>query len=100
MLTCWSALYLILFVQYTASQVYHVKDFGAIGDGIADDTLAVRAALSNATASNGGRVIFDAGYIFLTGCFNVTSNVILDVQGTIKASINVTNYEYIPLLPW
>uniref|UniRef100_A0A914DGA2 Uncharacterized protein n=1 Tax=Acrobeloides nanus TaxID=290746 RepID=A0A914DGA2_9BILA len=62
--------------------------------------LLVRAALAAAAKSNGGRVVFDAGNTFLTGCFNVTSNVILDVRGTIMASVNVSDYEVIQQLPW
>jgi polygalacturonase len=70
----------------TFSQEYHVKDFGAIGDGKTDDTNAVRAAVAAAASTNGGRVIFDVGYTFLTGCFNASSNIILDIRGTILGS--------------
>jgi polygalacturonase len=67
-------------------QDYRVLDFNATGNGIADDTDAVRAALAAAAATNGGRVIFDYGRIFLTGCFQVKKNIILDVRGMIKGS--------------
>lgn len=43
-----------------------VKDFGAVGDGVADDTLAVQAALN--AVPNGGTVIVD-------GLFKITSTV-------------------------
>lgn len=69
-----------------------MKDFNATGDGIADDTNAVRSALSAAKNSHGGRVIFDVGYTFLTGCFQVSSNVILDVRGTILGSNSSDDY--------
>uniref|UniRef100_A0A914CWI1 Uncharacterized protein n=1 Tax=Acrobeloides nanus TaxID=290746 RepID=A0A914CWI1_9BILA len=58
--------------------------------------------MAAATNSNGGRVIFDANYVFLTGAFNVTSNIILDVRGTILASNTSDEFTYpiIPPLPW
>ena len=91
---------LTLITWQTGAQEYNVLKYGAKGDGKASDTNAVRGALAAAAKSNGGRVVFDAGYTFLTGCFNVTSNVILDVRGTIMASINVSDYEVIQQLPW
>lgn len=89
---------LLLFLTFYAipslviSQDYHVLKFGAVGNGIADDWNAVRAALAAADNTNGGRVIFDSGFTFLTGAFNVTSNVILSVQGNILGSNQTDHY--------
>lgn len=83
------------------SKIYNVRDYGAIGDGVTDDTEAIRATLAAAQAiSKGGNVIFDRGYKFLTGCFNVTDNIILEVQGTILGSVDPSKYEIIQGLPW
>ncbi len=41
--------------------IFNVKDFGATGDGIADDTAAVQAALAKAEADGGGIVFFPRG---------------------------------------
>jgi polygalacturonase len=90
----------LLAIPFIYAQEYSVLNYGAVGDGKTDDTQAVRATLAAAKASNGGRVIFDHGYTFLTGAFNLSSNVILDVRGTILGSINVSNYEIVPTLPW
>lgn len=91
-----------LCLQHILAQEYHVKDFNATGNGIADDTSAVRAAVAAAVKSNGGRVVFDAGYTFLTGCFNITSNIILDVRGRILGSQESDSYHYflVEPLPW
>src|SRR5262245_14953536 len=40
-----------------------VADFGAIGDGVADDSAAIRAALGS--ARKGSTVIFDSGKTYL-----------------------------------
>jgi len=84
------------------SQDYHVINFNATGDGKTDDTLAVRAAFAAAENTNGGRVIFDAGYTFLTGAFNASSNTIIDVRGVVLASQVSDEFHYpiIPPCPW
>jgi hypothetical protein len=54
--------------------------------------MAVRAVLAAVTNNKGGRMLFDYGKTFLTGGFNVTNNAILDVQGTILASTNNSDF--------
>src|SRR2546427_803365 len=42
--------------------VYSVKDFGAVGDGLTDDTLAVQATIGAVSAAPvGGTVLFPPG---------------------------------------
>lgn len=55
------------------SLVLNVKDFGAIGDGVADDTTAVNAAVlvaKNAT-NKGGTIYFPAGTYNITSTINL-----------------------------
>ena len=94
------ALFSIFHIYSTSAQTYSVLKYGAVGDGKSDDTTAVRATLAAANASNGGRVIFDANYTFLTGCFNITSNIILDIQGKILASNDSKDFVPVQPLPW
>jgi polygalacturonase len=65
------------------SQTFNVLDYGAKGDGHSDDTAAVRAAMADAAAAGGGRAVFPAGYTFLTGAFNLSSNLAVDIAGTV-----------------
>lgn len=39
---------------------FNVKDYGALGNGVADDTVAIQNAI-NAAGTNGGQVFFPAG---------------------------------------
>lgn len=43
-----------------------VKDYGAVGDGVANDTAAVQAAVAAAVAAGGGRVFFPEGDYLIT----------------------------------
>jgi Pectate lyase superfamily protein len=53
-----------------------VKDFGAVGNGIADDTAAIQAAIT-AVAIAGGSVLFPAGTYNITSPLKTFSNVAL-----------------------
>jgi len=45
-----------------------VKDFGAVGDGVADDTAAIQAAIDHMASAGGGRVYMPSGtYIVSRG---------------------------------
>uniref|UniRef100_A0A914W8P7 Glycoside hydrolase family 28 n=1 Tax=Plectus sambesii TaxID=2011161 RepID=A0A914W8P7_9BILA len=85
-------LFIAACVQFADPQVFNPIDYGAKGDGISNDTEAVRATLAAVAANKGGEVLFDSQFAFLTGCFNITSNVILNVKGTILASQDSSNY--------
>jgi len=64
----------------------NVLDYGAVGDGVTDDTVAVQAAI---TASNGTPVVFNSGKTFLCTTLTVSSDDHLIINGTIKASLAV-----------
>ena len=90
LLACVCALSSVRF--FANAQVFDPIKYNARGDGKTDDTVAVRAALAAAAANNGGEVLFDTQYTFLTGCFNVTSNIVLNVKGKILASLDPNDY--------
>lgn len=76
-----------------AQQSFDVKDFGATGDGKTLDTEAISKAIRAANAAGGGRVVFPPG-VYLTGTFELLSNVTLDVEAgaLIQGSKNVADY--------
>ena len=54
-----------------------VKDFGAVGDGVADDTAAFTAAIARATALNGATIHVPAG-TYLVGDIQIAAkNIVL-----------------------
>ncbi|RFU28181.1 hypothetical protein B7463_g8175, partial [Scytalidium lignicola] len=53
--------------------IISVKDHGAVGDGVTDDTEAIQAALALATTSN--LIYFPAGSYIVTSTINVPSNI-------------------------
>lgn len=58
---------------------YDVTDvaYGAVGDGVTDDTTAIQAAITAAAANGGGRIYFPKGIYAVTGIVVTTSNITL-----------------------
>jgi hypothetical protein len=82
----------------SASGQYDVKDFGAIGDGIVNDTAAINSAIDAANAGGGGTVIFPAGD-YAAASIQLKSNVTLNLtaDATIVARADGYNdWEYNP----
>jgi hypothetical protein len=46
---------------------YNVRDYGAVGDGVADDRAACQAAITAASDAGGGDVVFPSGIYRLVG---------------------------------
>lgn len=65
-------------------QVFNVKAYGAVGDGVTDDSAALTAAY-NALPSTGGVIFFPAGIYKITSTYIFTKPVAL--KGTGNASI-------------
>jgi hypothetical protein len=57
-------------VQSRLRDFVSVKDFGAVGDGVTDDTAAIQAAL---TAASGGTVYFPSGTYYITSGLTLTN---------------------------
>ncbi len=68
--------------------IFNTKDFGALGDGITDDTAAIQATIDAAAAAGGGEVVLGAGTYIVSGgeepsdgCLMLKSNVTLSGAG-------------------
>lgn len=63
-----------------------VKEYGAAGDGIADDTAVIQAAI-NALPASGGMIRFPTGTYKITSALTVRSNLTLRGSGRDKTVI-------------
>ncbi|HEU0266379.1 MAG TPA: glycosyl hydrolase family 28-related protein, partial [Candidatus Saccharimonadaceae bacterium] len=60
---------------YGDLEVFNVRDFGAVGDGVTDDTAAVLSAVAAAKAAG-------AGVVYLpNGTYGVSATILIDVDG-------------------
>jgi polygalacturonase len=63
-----------------------VKDFGALGDGVQDDTTYIQNALNSVSATNGGRILISDGVYKITNVLLMKSNTVLEFVGTLKVT--------------
>ena len=84
-------------VQTKLRESVSVQDFGAVGNGVADDTAAIQAAITSAQ-SNGGVVFFPRGqYRVTTGNISV-SGITLEGCGTPEFASGYDNNSSVILL--
>lgn len=70
-----------------------VRDFGAVGDGKAKDTLAIQQALDRCALLGGGEVFIAAG-TYLTGSISIGSHTLLRLHdgATLQGSPDLADY--------
>jgi hypothetical protein len=74
------------------AQTVSVKDFGAVGDGVTDDTAAIQAAWDWAASNNGAKINLPTGEYLISQAIDITGadNVIFEGDG-VQNSIIKTN---------
>lgn len=75
-------------VQQKLQESVSVKDFGAIGDGVADDTDAIQAAIDYAYGNGGGTVLIPDGTYNVEGSLAMKSNVTVSCQAAAIVDFN------------
>jgi len=54
------------------ADVVNVKDFGAVGNGFADDTASIQSAINSSISQNGKTVFFPEGTYIVSSTINIT----------------------------
>ncbi len=80
--------------------IYNIKDFGAIGDGKTDDTLAIRSALAFIATRNGGTLQFPEGDFVVGGepgfkGLTIPSGIIIQGVGSVSSGAPTNNINQI-----
>ena len=76
-------------VESKLQDVVSVKDFGAVGDGVTDDTVAIQAAIN---AASGRTLFFPNGNVYLSEKISLISNLTISGYGaTIKLKDNTND---------
>lgn len=70
--------------QNKMRDVFNVKDFGALGDGLNDDTAEIQAAIDALEAIGGGTLFFPYGTYLITATLTVNKGVRLVGEGQIN----------------
>jgi hypothetical protein len=63
----------------TTGAIFNVKDYGAVANGVTDDTAHIQSAINAAIAIGGGIVLFPAGAYLVAGSLLVTKTI--NMQG-------------------
>ena len=86
--------------QTSSNAVFRVRDFGAVGDGVAKDTAAVQRAIDAAASAGGGEVWLADG-TFLCGSLHLRNHVALHVgaNAVLKASPDRADYNAADVCP-
>lgn len=68
---------------------YNVKNYGAKGDGITDDTAAIKAACAACYLDGGGTVYFPEGTYLITSTIDMYNYTLQTVQATFITRTNI-----------
>ena len=82
-------------VAVSAQNIYDILTFGAKGDGVTDDAVAIQKAIDRCSAEGGGVVLLPRNHVFLSGPVELKSNVELHLEATatLKANPNESIYQ-------
>ena len=74
--------------------IYNVHDYGAVGDGIHNDTTALQAAIDACYNNGGGQVVLSGGHTYRSGALKLNSYVELHLEtgAVLKGSDSLEDY--------
>ena len=77
------------------NNIFNVKDFGAIADGVTLNSAAVQKAIDECAAQGGGTVLFEGGDFVLSTVF-LKSNVTVRIEKNTRILGALSFYDYAP----
>jgi polygalacturonase len=82
-------------LQAKPKEDFYITDYGAVGDGKKDNAIAIQKAIDACSKSGGGKVIVPAGRIFMSGPFDLKSNIefTVEVNATVIANPDEKVYQ-------
>ena len=74
--------------------IYDVQNYGAVGDGVHNDTAAIQAAVDDCAENGGGRVLLGGGHVYRSGTLILRSHVELHLEAgaVLKGSDHLEDY--------
>ena len=72
----------------SAQDKYDILAFGAKGDGVTDDAVAIQRAIDRCSAEGGGMVFLPRNHVFMSGPVELKSNVELHLEATAVLKAN------------
>lgn len=95
---------LVTFISVLTNAFYPFQDYGAVADCSTVCTDAIVAAIKAASNAGGGNVYFPPtpNSCFLSGAFNLTSNVVLELEtgAVLRASDDASLYPCMLSVTW
>lgn len=79
------------------NQSVNIIDFGAVGDGVADDSSSIAEAIQVCFSMGGGKVIVPKG-TFLTGPIHLESNINLHLEEGARVIFKTNPAAYLPVV--
>jgi len=78
-------------------KIFNIIDFGAVADGVTNNTEAIKKAIDSCSNVGGGKVIIPSGD-FLTGPIHLKSNVNLHLEEGAKVLFSTVKTDFLPVV--
>lgn len=74
--------------------LYYVEDFGAVGNGVTDDSQAIQKAIDTCCENGGGSVVLSSGKPYYSSSITLKKNVDLHFEknAVLKANADIDSY--------